>query len=309
MLRTAGIDAPDPPAVRAPSDEIGRRRRRSTSGRGLHRAGHRRCWPRRPASRARRCAGPPQGRHRHAPRRARRPTDALALAQEIVGRPELRARGRVDPLRGGRRARATRSPPSSWPASTRSLAELDARRASRAAAARRQLGRRHRPPGGALRPRARAASPSTASPRPGRWPVALDLRPALRLRSEVSHGQAGGGGRGHLLRAAAPLRPARPTVATVPIGYADGVPPPAVGLAGGEVLIGGGAGRSSGSVTMDQLMVDCGDDPVEVGRRGRADRRVRATRRSPPRSGPSRLDTIAYEIVCGIGPRVPRRAS
>ena len=60
-----------------------------------------------------------------------------------------------------------------------------------------------------------------------------------------------------------------------------------------------------GVVTMDQLMVDCGDDPVEVGdevvllgRQG--DEEITAEEWAGP------LDTIGYEIVCGIGPRVPR---
>ena len=49
-------------------------------------------------------------------------------------------------------------------------------------------------------------------------------------------------------------------VATLPIGYADGV---RRGLSGvGDVLIGGRRRPIVGVVTMDQLMVDCGDDPV-----------------------------------------------
>ena len=90
----------------------------------------------------------------------------------------------------------------------------------------------------------------------------------------------------------------------MPIGYADGVPPPP-GLVGGEVLIGGRRRPIVGVVTMDQLMVDCGDDHVEVGdevvligRQG--DEEITADEWAP------RLDTIGYEIVCGIGPRVPR---
>ena len=52
---------------------------------------------------------------------------------------------------------------------------------------------------------------------------------------------------------------ARSLVATVPIGYADGVPR---GLFGGgySVLIGGKRRPLAGMVTMDQIMVDCGDD-------------------------------------------------
>ena len=57
---------------------------------------------------------------------------------------------------------------------------------------------------------------------------------------------------------------------------------------------------------MDQLMVDLGsdeaavgDEVVLIGRQGDAE--VTA------QEWAERLGTIAYEIVCGIGPRVPRR--
>jgi alanine racemase len=56
---------------------------------------------------------------------------------------------------------------------------------------------------------------------------------------------------------------------------------------------------------MDQLLVDMGDAPVEpgdevvlIGRQG--DEEITAAEWA------QRLGTIAYEIVCGIGPRVPR---
>ena len=95
-------------------------------------------------------------------------------------------------------------------------------------------------------------------------------------------------------------------IATVPIGYADGVRR-RLSAVGGEVLIGGRRRPIAGTVTMDQILVDCGDDA----RSDRATRSCSSARRaasaSPPRSGPAALDTIAYEIVCGIGPRVQRR--
>ena len=99
--------------------------------------------------------------------------------------------------------------------------------------------------------------------------------------------------------------PARARIATVPVGYADGVPRN-LGLRGGQVLIGGRRHPIAGTVTMDQLLVDVGDAEVAVGdevvligRQGGEE--ITATEWA------ERLDTIGYEIVCGIGSRVPRR--
>jgi alanine racemase len=97
-------------------------------------------------------------------------------------------------------------------------------------------------------------------------------------------------------------RPSR--VATVPAGYADGVPRN-LGLRGGEVLIGGQRLPIAGVVTMDQLLVDVGDaavapgdEVVLIGRQGREE--ITATEWA------QHLGTINYEIVTGIGARVPR---
>lgn len=132
----------------------------------------------------------------------------------------------------------------------------------------------------------------------------VPLTPVLSLRAEVTYVKALPAG----ARVSYGLRYelARPSrVVTVPVGYADGVPRN-LGLRGGEVLIGGRRHPIAGTVTMDQLMVDVGDAPVEVGddvvllgRQG--DDEVTAEEWA------QRLGTIAYEIVTGIGPRVPRR--
>ncbi len=129
------------------------------------------------------------------------------------------------------------------------------------------------------------------------------LEPALSLRARVSHVKqvAAGEGVSYGLR----YRPDRnTTMATVPLGYADGLPR-RLGAVGGEVLVGGRRRPIAGSVTMDQILVDCGDDPVAVGDEvvllGRqADAAITA------QEWADRLGTIAYEIVCGISLRVPR---
>ena len=46
-------------------------------------------------------------------------------------------------------------------------------------------------------------------------------------------------------------------IVTVPLGYGDGVTR-ALSETGGEVLIGGSRRPIAGTVTMDQILVDCG---------------------------------------------------
>jgi len=130
------------------------------------------------------------------------------------------------------------------------------------------------------------------------------LQPALSLRAQVSYVREVGAGEGVSYGLRRPLeRPSR--VATIPIGYADGVPW-RLGVTGGEVLIGGRRRPLAGSVTMDQIMVDCGDDDgvlagdevVLIGRQG--DEHITAWEWA------TRVGTIAYEILCGIGPRIPK---
>jgi alanine racemase len=131
------------------------------------------------------------------------------------------------------------------------------------------------------------------------------LTPALELRARVTHVQhlAAGEGISYGLR----YTTARPTViATLPLGYADGV---SRALSGAHacVLVGGKRCPIAGNITMDQLMVDCGpestvelgDEVVLLGSQG--DETITAE------DWAQRLGTIHYEVLCGIGPRVPRR--
>ena len=140
-------------------------------------------------------------------------------------------------------------------------------------------------------------------PAPGSAPE-VPLRPAMRVLSHVSYVRRLPAGARPSYGRVRPL-PADATVATVPIGYADGVPR-RLGPAGAEVLIRGRRRPLAGTVTMDQIVVDVGDDPVEVGdevvllgRQGDAE--ITADEWA------ALLGTINYEIVCGFGPRMPRR--
>ena len=98
-------------------------------------------------------------------------------------------------------------------------------------------------------------------------------------------------------------RPAN--IVTVPIGYGDGVPRNLAEV-GGEVLVRGRRRPIAGTVTMDQLMVDMADDVVEVGEEVVLIGRQGAEHIAADEWA-ARMHTIPYEIVCNIGPRVPRR--
>ena len=94
-------------------------------------------------------------------------------------------------------------------------------------------------------------------------------------------------------------------VATVPLGYADGVTR-SLSATGGQVLIGGERWPLSGTVTMDQILVDCGpastvapgEEVVLLGVQG--DEAISAWEWA------ERTGTIAYEVLCGISGRIPR---
>ncbi|HVL98792.1 MAG TPA: alanine racemase [Egibacteraceae bacterium] len=92
-------------------------------------------------------------------------------------------------------------------------------------------------------------------------------------------------------------------VATVPAGYADGVTRALTNR--GEVLVAGRRVPMVGTVTMDQLMIDLGPDGGAAGDEvcliGSQDGE-RVTAEEWARL----LGTISYEVVCTIGPRVPR---
>lgn len=130
------------------------------------------------------------------------------------------------------------------------------------------------------------------------------LRPAMALRAHVSHVRRLEAGErpsyGRLYELAVPS-----VIATVPVGYADGVPRRYF-TEGGRVLVGGTRRPLAGSVTMDQIMVDCGpdgevsvgDEVVLIGEQGGD----RLTAWDWARV----LGTIGYEVLTGIGPRVTR---
>lgn len=97
-------------------------------------------------------------------------------------------------------------------------------------------------------------------------------------------------------------RPAK--IATIPMGYADGLPRPYSSV--GKVLVGGMVCPIAGNICMDQFMVDvtnvldarAGDEVIIMGSDGRnsitADDIAAAT------------GTISYEVCCAFGQRLPK---
>jgi alanine racemase len=88
----------------------------------------------------------------------------------------------------------------------------------------------------------------------------------------------------------------------VPVGYDDGYPRT---VRDAEVLIGGARRPVAGTITMDQILVDCGetdvlpgDDVVLIGAQG--DERITAAELA------ERAGTIARAVATWIGTRVPR---
>jgi alanine racemase len=93
------------------------------------------------------------------------------------------------------------------------------------------------------------------------------------------------------------------TIAVLPIGYADGISRRLTNQ--GKVLIGGKRYPMVGTVTMDHIMVDVGNDPVRVGEE------VLIWGNSPQGDiqildVAEQIGTIPYELTCAVSRRVRR---
>ena len=141
------------------------------------------------------------------------------------------------------------------------------------------------------------------SPGPALDAAAAGLRPAMSLGSRVAVTRRVPAGDGVSYGLTYRLdRDA--TIATVPVGYADGYTRSLSNRA--QVLIDGRRFPVAGTVTMDQVLVDCADHEVCAGNEvvllGRQGDEAITAGELARMSG-----TIGYEIVCGVGGRVPRR--
>jgi alanine racemase len=130
--------------------------------------------------------------------------------------------------------------------------------------------------------------------------AARELEPALELSSYVAEvkacaaGESAGYGRRFVAQRAT-------TIATVPIGYGDGVRRALTNNA--ELLVNGRRFPLVGTVSMDNVTLDVGPDGggVRVG-----DPALLIGAGVPAEEMARRLGTINYEITCGLTPRVPR---
>jgi alanine racemase len=98
--------------------------------------------------------------------------------------------------------------------------------------------------------------------------------------------------------------PKESLIAVLPVGYADGFNRRLSNR--GEVLVGGKRAKIAGIVCMDLTMVDvseipgvkAGDEVVLLGRQGAEE--ITAVEMA------GWIESIPYEVLCGIGKRVPR---
>ena len=131
----------------------------------------------------------------------------------------------------------------------------------------------------------------------------IELQPAMSVKARVTRvariAMGEGVSYGMTWHAASPT-----TVATLPLGYADGV---RRGLSNRmRVLIGGRECRQVGRICMDQLMVEAprgatiaiGDEATVIGRDGSLETSMEEQATT--------LETIDYEVACGYGARLER---
>lgn len=141
------------------------------------------------------------------------------------------------------------------------------------------------------------------SPFADRSAESLDLDPVMTLAARVvalrAVSKGDGVGYGASWRAPRDTR-----IATLPLGYADGL---SRSLAGrGEVFLAGAMRPIVGRVSMDYVTIDVGEASVEIGQVATIFGRTSDGIRVPVEGLARAAGTIGYEIIVGVGQRVPR---
>ncbi|MFH1578047.1 MAG: alanine racemase [Candidatus Omnitrophota bacterium] len=136
-------------------------------------------------------------------------------------------------------------------------------------------------------------------PKPG---LNLKLEPVLSLKARIIYSKRVPSGQG-ISYGRKYITKKQTNIALLPIGYGDGYPRNLSNRA--DVLIKGRRFRISGTVCMDQITVDVGNLSAEIG-----DQAVLIGLQGKLKISAEELarvaKTIAYEILCGIGSRIPR---
>ena len=136
-------------------------------------------------------------------------------------------------------------------------------------------------------------------PRPG---LKINLKPVLSLKTKVMYVKKVPKGCG-ISYGHSYITKKKTTIITLPIGYGDGYPRNLSNI--GPILVKGKRFKISGRVCMDQIMVDVGNLKVRLG-----DEAVLIGTQAKGRISAEELarycNTIPYEIVCGLGSRIPR---
>ena len=132
--------------------------------------------------------------------------------------------------------------------------------------------------------------------------LGVKLKPVLSLKTKVIYAKNVPAGHG-ISYGHDYVTKKETTILTLPIGYGDGYPRNLSNLA--PVLIRGKVFKISGRICMDQIMVDAGSHPVKIG-----DEAVLIGSQGKNKITTENLaelaQTIPYEIVCGLGRRIPR---
>jgi alanine racemase len=130
----------------------------------------------------------------------------------------------------------------------------------------------------------------------------INLQPALSFKTRVTYLKKVPAGT-PLSYGSTYVTPAETTIATLPVGYADGFSRRLSNK--GSVLIRGQRYPVVGRVSMDMTLVNVGTGKVEMG-----DEAVLIGEQNGQGISADEVagleDTISYEVVCSIGKRVPR---
>ncbi len=133
---------------------------------------------------------------------------------------------------------------------------------------------------------------------PSTWSVNLSLKSLITLKSKIVdvHVLAAGEGVGYGYR----YHTSRPSVvATIPLGYADGIPRALSGQL--IVRVNGKLVKQVGSIAMDQMMIDVTDCDARLG-----DTVTLLDDELTVDSWAALANTISYEILCALRARLPK---